>query len=177
MTFKPAFSGAKNIYMNAVNNANASVGVAAKGSWTAVTAPPVNIAVAPVSGSGATRIFTSSSDPYGYADIHYVEVLFQSSLSTQNACYVQYSRIQLYRPIGRSGYSYAGLSPPGIAAGEQQQCIVDAGASFFSGSGNNLTLTLALTLSRIQRSKNIYMDAVNNAMHCRGGSQRLLTVP
>jgi hypothetical protein len=166
LTFRPGFAGAKNLYMDVVNNANALSNWQAKSSWTAVAAPPANIAVAPVSGSGASHSFSFIySDPYGFADIHYVEVLFQSSLSMQNACYVQYSRVNnSIDLLADSGFSYAGsVSPGGAGTVSNSQCIVDAGASSFSGSGNNLTLTLALTFKPgFSGGKNIYMDVVSN---------------
>src|SRR5260370_17003061 len=99
--------------MNVFNNSNALAGWQAEGAWTVVTAPPTNVSVAPASGSGASQTFSFVySDPYGYADIHYVEMLFQSSLSTANACYFQYvpptNTITLL-PDSRS--SYAGHAP------------------------------------------------------------------
>jgi Beta-propeller repeat len=167
LTFKPSFAGAKNIYMDVVNNANALSGWQVEGAWTVVTALPANVSVAPVSGSGASQTFSFVySDPAGYADIHYVEVLFQSSLSTQNACYVQYSRVNnSIDLVADSGTAYAGSTRPGIVSTvSNSQCSVDAGASSTSGSGNNLTVTLALTFKPVfSGAKNVYLDVVNNA--------------
>jgi len=185
LTFKPAFAGAKNIYMDVVNNANALSGWQAEGAWTVVTASPANVAVAPVSGSGASQTFSFVySDSYGYADIHYVEVMFQSSLSAQNACYVQYSRVNnSIDLVADSGSAYAGSLTPGIASTvSNSQCIVDAGASSASGSGNNLTVTLALTFKpAFSGAKNIYLDVVNNANALSGwqakGAWTVVTAP
>jgi hypothetical protein len=91
LTFKAGFAGAKNIYMQVQDASNTLAPWQARGTWTVVAAGPANVSVAPASGSGASQSFSFVySDPYGYADIHYVEMLFQSSLSTANACYVQY---------------------------------------------------------------------------------------
>ena len=49
------------------------------------------------------------------------------------------------------------------------QCAVDGGASSFSGSGSNLTVTMALTFKpAFSGAKNIYMDVVNNGSVASG---------
>jgi len=185
LAFKPAFSGTKNIYMDGVNNTNTLSGWQAKGAWTVAAAPPVDVSVAPVSGSGGTQSFSFVySDPYGYTDIYYVEVLFQTQPLAQNACYVQYvpttNSIAL---VADSGSGYAGSAQLGIAGTlSNSQCILDAGASFKSSSGNSLTLTLALTFKPLfSGPKNVYMEAYNKAFVSSGwqsnGSWTVVTAP
>jgi hypothetical protein len=167
LTFKPLFNGTKNVYMNVFNKASVSSGIQAKASWTVVTAPPVNVSVAPVSGSGASHAFSFVySDPYGYADIYYAEALFQTQIAGQNACFVQYVRATTTLSlIADSGNAYAGSAQIGVAGTlSNSQCTVDAGASSVSTSGNTLTLTLALTFKpAFTGGKNIYMGVFNNA--------------
>jgi hypothetical protein len=123
--------------------------------------------VSPATGSGAAQVFTFVySDLAGFADIHHVEVLFQSSFSTENACYVQYvpasNRLDL---LANSGTAYSGSTQAGIAGTmSNSQCIVDAGASSVTGAGKNLTLNLAVTFKPpFAGAKSIYMDVFNNA--------------
>jgi hypothetical protein len=167
LTFKPLFNGAKNAYMEVYNKAFVSSGWQSRGSWTVVTAPPVNISVAPVSGSGASHAFSFVySDPYGNADIYYAEVLFQTQVAGQNACFIQYVRAtNSLSLVADSGSGYAGSGQVGIAGTlSNSQCTVDVGASSVSNSGNTQTLTLALTFKPIfTGAKNIYMGVFNNA--------------
>jgi hypothetical protein len=172
LAFKPAFGGTKNIYLDAVNNANVTSGWQAEGSWSVITAAPGNVSVAPVSGSGGTQAFSFVySDPYGYADIYYVEVLFQTQPVAQNGCYVQFvpanNSISL---VADSGSGYAGSMTLGtIGTLSNSQCIVDAGASSKSSSGNNLTLTLALTFKPVfSGAKNVYLNVLNKASVASG---------
>src|SRR5260370_17334880 len=112
----------------------------------------VPVSVTPASGMGTTQVFSFVySDANGYADINYVEMLFQSSLSAPNACYVQYvpstASISL---VPHSGSGLAGSAPVGMAGTlSNSQCTVDTGASSASGSGNNLTITLALAFKGV----------------------------
>ena len=167
LTFKPSFGGTKNIFLDAVNIANVRSGWQAEGSWSVITAAPVNVSVAPVSGSGGTQAFSFVySDPYGFADIFYVEALFQTQPVAQNACYVQYvpsnNTISL---IADSGSGYAGSMTLGtVGTLSNSQCIVDGGASSKSTSGNNMTLTLALTFKPVfNGAKNVYLNVFNKA--------------
>ena len=167
VTFKPGFIGAKNVYMEVFNNANVSSGWQSKGTWTVVTAPPVNVSVAPVSGSGVSHAFSFVfSDPYGYTDIYYTDILLQTQPTGQNGCLVEYVRANNnIGLVADSGSGYVGSAQVGTAGTlSNSQCTVDAGASSTSGSGNNLTLTLALTFKpAFSGAKNIYMSVVNNA--------------
>jgi hypothetical protein len=121
----------------------------------------LNVSVAPVSGSGASHAFSVVfSDSYGYTEIYYTEVLFQTQPAGQSACYVQYVRAtNTISPVSDSGTANAGSVQAGIAGTvSNSQCTVDAEASSTSGSGSNLTLTLALTLKpAFSGAKNIYM--------------------
>src|SRR5206468_7791203 len=151
LTFKPVFIGAKNVYMIVGNNGNVSSGWQAKGSWNPA-GPPANVSVTPASGSGTSQAFTLVySDPAGWADITYVGALFQTGLFGQNACYVIYVRannaISLYNDAGTG---VAGTGTPGTAGTlSNSQCSINTLTSSVSGSGNNLTLTLALSFKPV----------------------------
>ena len=128
--------------------------------------PPANVSVTPASGAGTTQIFSFIySDPYGYVDINYVNMLFQTQLTGQSACWVQYTRasnvIDLVNDSG-SGYTSAILGTAGTL--NNSQCSVDTGISSRSGSGNNLTVSAAVTFKpAFTGAKNIYMSVSNNA--------------
>ena len=172
LTFKPVFAGAKNIYMGLYNNALATSGWQTKGAWTvAGSLPPTNVSVSPASGSGTTQMFSFVySDPSGYADINWVNMLFQTQINGQNACWVQYTlasnTIDLVSDSGGSA-SYATLGTLGTLS--NSQCTLDTGASSVSVSGNNLTITIALTFkAAFAGAKNIYMGVFNKAIVTSG---------
>src|SRR5262249_50241702 len=93
ITFKPGFAGAKNVYMQVQNASNTLTSWQARGTWTATGALPANVSVTPPSGTGLTQTFIFVySDPYGFADINWVQMHFQTQLVASNACYLQYTR-------------------------------------------------------------------------------------
>jgi hypothetical protein len=125
------------------------------------------VSVTPASGTGTTQVFSFIySDPYGYTDIHYVNMLFQTQLSGQNACVVQYMpATNVLDLVADSGSGYAGTAILGTAGTlNNSQCSVDTGASSASGSGNNLTVSAAVTFKpAFAGLKNIYMSVFNKA--------------
>ncbi len=163
LTFKPAFGGAKSIYMVVGNNSNVSSGWQAEGAWTVPISSPVNVSASPASGSGAAQSFSFAySDPLGNTDIAFVDILFQTTLSPSNACYAIYvpstNTINLFNDAGTGSAGVATLGVAGTLS--NSQCTIAAGASSVSASGANLTLTLALTFKpAFGGAKNIYMVA------------------
>jgi hypothetical protein len=168
VTFKPVFAGGKTIFLDVFNNAGASSGYLSQGAWTVSgTLPPTNISVSPASGTGTVQTFSFVySDPSGYTDINWVNMLFQTQITGQNACLVQYvvSNNTLYL-VADSGSGYAGSAPPGtFGTMSNSQCTVDTGATSVSHSGNNLTVNAAVTFKPSYTGlKNIYMSVFNNA--------------
>jgi hypothetical protein len=165
--FKPAFAGAKNVYMAAYNNVGFYSGWLAKGAWTALgSGPPTNVSVSPASGTGATQLFSFLySDPAGSANINYVDILFNTQLAAPSSCFVQYTRatnsLTLVLDSGDGYVGFAQLGSPGTLS--NSQCTLDAGASTVSAAGNNLTVNLALTFKpAFTGAKNTYMGVVNN---------------
>jgi hypothetical protein len=92
LTFKQAFAGSKNIYMQVQNASAVLTPWQSKGTWTVPTVASGNVSVSPASGTGSVQSFSFVySDAGGYANIEYAYVLFQSALTGQNACFVQYA--------------------------------------------------------------------------------------
>src|SRR5207248_5692673 len=111
LTFKSAFNGAKSVYMSVANNSGGFSGWQAKGAWTvSVSLPPTNTSVTPASGSGSTQSFVFAySDPNGVADINYINMLFQTQIVGQSACWVQYlNATNTVYLVADSGAGYAG---------------------------------------------------------------------
>jgi len=110
--------------------------------------PPTSVSVAPSSGTGASQTFALLySDTRGFADISWVEMNWNATQATANACYLHYDRganeLQLSNDAGSGWLPSITLGTAGTT--QNSQCIVDAGASSAVGSGNDLTVNVAVT--------------------------------
>jgi len=167
LSFQTAFGGSKNIYMDAYDGADS--GWQLKGSWTILgaTGPPAPVSVTPSSGSGATQTFAFvSSSPRGYAALSTILVVVNSTLAGAGGCYfLYYPASNLLYLANDASTTWAGSVTLGQSGTVQNsQCAVNAAASSFSGSGNYLTLNVALSFqTAFGGSKNIYMDAYDGA--------------
>jgi hypothetical protein len=146
-------------------------------NFTALTAPgivaPVN--VSPGAGSSATQSFTFTFyDPNGYADISVVNVLVNNALSGIGACYVAFApasatsgSLYLVDDAGDGGYaSGSPISLPSSSTLHNSQCTISGTGSSVSGSGDTLTLTLAVTFaSSFAGNKVIYTAARSNSQN------------
>ena len=172
LTFKPAFTGLKNTYMQVQDVSGTLAAWQALGSWTASGAAPSAVSVTPASGSGGSQTFAFVyTDPYGVADINYINMLFQSQLSGPNACWVQYlTASNTVYLVADSGSGFAGsgvLGVPGTL--NNSQCTVDVGASSMTSSGNNLTFKAAITFkATFNGAKSSFMGVFNNAFATSG---------
>ena len=162
LTFLPAYNGAKNIYMLAYDGQ--SSGWQQKGAWTvsasAGTLGPVS--VTPASGSGASQSFAFLyMDPNGGSSIYSASLVIGTTASGIGSCYLYYLRsansLYLANDAGSAWLSPMTLGQTGTL--QNSQCAVNLAASSASVSGNNLTLTLAVTfLAAFNGDKNVYMQ-------------------
>ena len=161
LTFQPAFSGAKTVYMQATNPIG-STGWLSKGAWTVLVGSVSAMSVTPSSGSGSSQAFAFQfSDTAGAADIASVSLLFNTSASTVSACSVTYVRAQNTLAL----LTDAGAAPgttltPGSGTQQNSQCTLSGAGSSVSASGNLLTVTVLLTFqTAFQGAKTVYMQA------------------
>ena len=179
LIFKPAFAGTKNISMGVSDNANVFSGWQQMGSWTVTAAdnlPPASVSVTPGSGAGSSQTFTLVySDPYGFGDLSWVQLDFQTQLTGANACYLQYTRstntIQLINDAGTGNVGSGGtLGSAGTLV--NSQCTLNLASSSAAAAGNNLTVNLALSFTTaFEGPKSIFMGAVNNGNVASGWQQ------
>ena len=136
LTFQPPFPGPKTVYLS-VADPGSNTGLIAVGTYTASIAPgtPQVTSVSPnnASGTGATFNFVYSDTVFA-ANLTSVSVLFNSSLTFNNACSIAYSltnnTVSLTTDNGLSSTSV----PLGSATVLQNsQCVVSATASQQSG--------------------------------------------
>ena len=174
LSFKPAFAGTKNVYMEALN-ATLDSGWSQKGTFTTTSGggggggggtpqPPATVSVTPSSGSGASQTFAFAfSDANGATDIQSAQMDINASLTAAGACYLYYSRASNQIQLANDGGSFGTALTLGTAGTLQNsQCILDAGASSVTPSGNTLTLNLALSFKpAFVGAKNIFMEAQN----------------
>ena len=160
--FQAGFAGAKNIYLQGANPSGSS-GWQLEGSWTVTLGPPSVVSVMPSSGSGMSQTFSFAySDPQGYSALSYVMAIVNNALSFSAGCALVYhpnsNTLYLTNDAGSAWTGPVTLGSGGTL--QNSQCTVNSAASAASGSGNNLTLLIALTFqSAFSGTKNIYMDA------------------
>lgn len=125
---------------------------------------PVNVSISPDSGTGKDQVFILTySDPGGHANLRDVRVLFNAGLDGRAACYVYFSppdrALRLVNDAGNgSNRTVAGS----VETLENSQCMVRAGESTASGTGEVLKLTLSLTFKpNFDGVRNIYIYAAN----------------
>ena len=131
-----------------------------------VPAPPSIVSLTPNSGTGVTKKFTMVyADPNGVSDLKQTRVLFNTSATFSAACFVIYSpgpnQLFLYNDAG-TGLS-AAVTPGSSAQVSNSQCTLKGTGSSFSKSGNNLTLSVALTFTgKFSGQKKVYLYAWGN---------------
>jgi hypothetical protein len=175
LTFQAAFKGAKNVYMDA-NDGVMDSGWQQRGAWTVPAGLPSAVSVTPASGSGTTQTFSFLfSDGNGYSAISSTQILINTPLSASGSCYVFFSRaantVYLANDAGTAWGSGLVLGQNGTL--QNSQCTVSGAGSSASGSGNNLTLNLALTFQSVfTGTKVVYMEVYESAAADSGWQQR-----
>jgi Zn-dependent metalloprotease len=164
MTFKPAYGGAKNLYMYAASGGGINSGWQDLGDWTVPSAAPAVTAdsATPNSGSGQSQTFALQySDSWGATDLSTVWVWFNATFASTSAdsCMVYFDRATLtLNLINDTG---TGWIPGTIGSGgvlQNSQCSVSLSGSSYTPSGTTLTLNLAMTFqSTYAGAKNVYM--------------------
>ena len=163
LTFAASFSGLKNVYVGS-NSPIASSGWVQKGTWTPVSAGvPAVISLVPSSATGTSQTFNAVySDPNGVADLANVSMLFNTTLTGANACYI------LYYPASNSIYlennantgTVGPLTPGSASSISNSQCTLSGTGTAVSTAGNKMTVTVALTFSgSFSGSQNVYLEA------------------
>ncbi len=131
-----------------VMGTSGSLSHAGSGSLMINGSGPTAVSVSPSSGTGASQVFAFQfADPKGYANLSLMWFGFSSSTFAQHGCKVQYAprAKTLYLEDDSGAYSLGPLTPGVAGTVSNSQCTLNAGASSVSGSGNNLTVNVALS--------------------------------
>jgi hypothetical protein len=163
ITFKPAFAGAKNIYLYGADVSGSNSGWQQRGTWT-VPSGIVTVtanSVTPSSGSVATQTFALQySDSAGAASLQTVYVYFNATLaSPSNSCFLYYNiaanQINL---LNDAGVAWMTATPGAGTTLQNSQCWLNVAATSVAQNGNTLTLNLAMTFkTAFAGAKYIYM--------------------
>jgi hypothetical protein len=141
----------------------------------------VVLSFTPTSGTGINQTFTAVvTDPAGLADLNQVQLLFNTTASRFAGCSLNYQAAQniIYLYDNRGFGPVGGVVVGSATQVSNSQCTLSGTGSSVSTSGNNLTLTVALTFSMgtFTGTKNAYVYVQgNNGNLNNGGFQQLGT--
>ena len=162
--------GACSITASQSGNSNYAAATPVAQSFT-VTSTLAPTAVSPASGSGLANTFTFTfRDPAGYADLAVVDVLISTFLDGQQSCYLAVAPasgtsgfLYLVDDAGDGGYvSGTPMSLPSSGSLHNSQCTISGTGSSISGSGNILTLTLAITFTPSFAGNKVFYTAARS---------------
>jgi len=170
LTFSPAFSGSKLIWLAARDIAGNTSGWQPLGTWTVPGAAASALAAAgvtPAAGAGSHPSFTFTfTDTNGVSDIGVVDILINDSLDARAACYLAYScPLNLLYIVNDAGTEVLPPIVPGQgvaveASVSNSQCYVPSTLNMVSLNGNVLSLTLSPIFSTsFTGNRVIYMAA------------------
>ncbi|MEK7404286.1 MAG: hypothetical protein AAB225_04190, partial [Acidobacteriota bacterium] len=164
------------VYTHTIDTGGQGTGWQQVGSWTAGGSryPPSVVSVAPSSGGGVSQTFSFVySDADGYADLSGAVILVNSYLGANNACYLGYSRTSNIIGLANDAVTAWDVRTFGSAGVvENSQCALNLGASSASGSGNLLTLNLALTFKpAFAGAKLVYTHTIDTGGQGTGWQQ------
>ena len=177
MTFKPAYAGAKNIYLHApwmYREPTAGGSNWAPGLWRPAAGTPAAVSVTPSSGSGASQTFALQySDTAGAASLQQVWVYFNATLANpaSNACLLYYNaatnQINL---LGDNGTAWQAATLGSATTLQNSQCSVNVATATVASSGNTLTLNVPMTFKPAYRRGQEHLPAGRG---CVGNQQRV----
>jgi hypothetical protein len=173
INFKSSFTGAKTIYMRAIENISDTSGWVTEGTWTpAPGGPPTAVSVNPNSGTGPSQAFTLSySDPNGATNLYSAGVIFSSEFTITSSCYAYYlpATKALYLESDAGNGVLGPLPSSSSASLSNSQCTVSWAASPVTLSGTSLTLNIAITFNfGYTGAKTIYMRAMESSSDTSG---------
>jgi hypothetical protein len=165
LTFQLGFTGAKNVYLEAVD-ANANTGWVAEGTFTTAILPgvPQAVSVTPNAASGSAQTFVAVfSNTVAATNLTNMSLLFNTGQTGVSACYFVYTfpanTVSLATDNGLSTTS----APLGSTTTLQNsQCAIGGATATISG----LTITFSITITfkpTFNGLKTIFMDATTSS--------------
>jgi hypothetical protein len=123
--------------------------------------------MSPARSSGLNQIYTFTfTDTNGWQDIAVADILINNGISGVRGCYVAVvptgasaGSLYLVDDAGDSGGPYAGMTLPGSGTVANSQCSISGLGSSVMGSGNTLTVTLAMTFTEAFSGNQVFYIA------------------
>ena len=173
MSFSPGFAGNKVKYLAARDSGAGNSGWQAMGTWGVPAPAPSGPAVgsmSPARSNSASATFTFTfTDSKGWQDIGVTNILVNSALDGRHACYVAFvpsgatsGSVYLVDDAGDAGGPYSAMVLPGSGTAQNSQCTINGTGSSVTGSGNTLTVKLAMTFSEILAGNQAFYLAARN---------------
>jgi hypothetical protein len=165
LTFASTFTESKLVSLEA-NNAYAGSAWSPLGTWTpASIGPPTVTSLTPTSGTGLSQTFTVVySDPNGTPDLSKVSILFNTTLSSVNGCYVFYypETDALYLENDAGTGTIGPITSGSSSSIANNQCTLSGMGSGNVRTGDNLTAYYAITFANSYVGlKNVYLEATS----------------
>ena len=163
LSFNSGFTISRNVYLYAGGFSGLSSGWMEGGTWTPnpIAKPPTIVSLAPNAGSGeSVTLQAGYSDPNGAGDLNTLLLQINSTQTGANACYVYYQPQgnHLYLANNSGTWITPALTPGVAGTASNSQCTLNAGSSKVTMSGDNLTLTVALSFTgTFVGTKNVYL--------------------
>ncbi|HUE04412.1 MAG TPA: choice-of-anchor D domain-containing protein [Bryobacteraceae bacterium] len=168
VTFKTAFAGTKNVYMNASGNeGQSSGGLTLFGTWnTSANVAPTATSITPASGTGTSQTFTLAfADTNGSQDLNTVAAIINTSTATANACYVYYVKAANAIYLDNdAGTGPQGSVTPGVAGTvSNSQCTISGTGATAASTGNKLTVAVPVAFqTAFTGARNVYLSATDD---------------
>lgn len=168
-------------WMLAADSNGQGTGWVQAGTWTTPgvqSQPPVAVSASPSSGGGMEQAFTLTfGDPDGTVDLGHAHIIFNSSFTAGNSCYLIYkvgTDSILLLNDGATAWSSPAVLGTSVSL-ENSQCKIDVSDSSSTTTGVNIELTLDVEfLPSYEGARNIYLSAFDMSGYS-SGSQTLGT--
>ena len=173
-TFSPNFAGNKVVYMAARDTLSKNSGWQALGVWEVPSQPrtgPFVLAMNPARTNNAvSQAYTFTfTDTFGFQDLSILNVLVNTAIDGRSACYIAYlpssattGTVYLVGDAGSSGGPFQALAIPSAGSIQNGQCAINGLGSSATGSGNTVTLTLAMTFSDTFAGNQVFYAAARS---------------
>jgi hypothetical protein len=167
LTFQPAFSGPRKIFMYASDAAGSNSGWQLRGAWTVPGAVgPAAVSVTPGSGFGTSQTFALQySDSAGAASLRQVWGYFSATLGNPagQSCMLYYNAsIKQLNLLNDDGMAWQAAALGSAAPLQNSQCSINVATATVAAGGNTLTLSLAMTFqAAFAGDKNVYLRAID----------------
>lgn len=166
ITLQPSVSGTKNIYALAFDQARLNSGFVQIGTMSRISnQPPTLLGFAPNGGTGSSATFNFNfSDPNGFTDIVTSQVLINTVLDGNGACFFLMDRPNRTIYLNQAGGSFSG-AVVGSGSLSNNQCTINVAAATITGTGVNLSWSVPVLFSTSFRGpKTVFMATHDQAI-------------